>query len=838
MGRRTDKGADTFGALGRIVVLLMVCGVHAALGWFGPRLARTTGTVEVERGGKVALASHQWRLLDDLGARQKEVLARKQELASKPNARFEDRQTVIRAERSRDDAMSRLVNGTKPTGRRLSAEEVAAHRVAVERKFAQEGAAGFSRFDDSLESQLRKSRETPMVIVPIMWLVLACWLGMLICQGEGLELDVQRRRHPMWEWLLSHPIRPAHAFYAELLAPLMANPVYFAALLFPWVLLGSIFGSGPGFGAALCIGLPMAVVTSALNKATETWALLRLGARTRGALLGMISWVGYVAMFAPLLTLQVDGLAKPLAQLGAWLDPWFPAWPVRALMWGWGDARSLVEVVISWWVVVAALGALALWVTQRATSRGLQAPSETQGPAGAKLLSARSRFGAHPLLRKELLWLIRDKSAVVQVILIPLTIAATQAFNFRGLYSLTTGSWSAVCGVAIICGTYFLLVLGPRSLASEGAALWLALTWPRGLEDLLKAKARLWSRVANVVVGVILAVTAVMFPAEWWKIALVGGGWLVFSSTLALKSVSLVTVPSSSGEPEPPNRARHWIAMVGTLAFGTGVVTGSWHVAIVGIVFSSLVAVAMWQNLRARLPYLFDRWSEQPVPAPSLLHATVGIALLSECIAVFMGIAGAVGGVSSLWWARALGYGITGFFGCVIMQSFLGGRGVSVSDIVSWAVGRRRFALPHGIVLGACAGAGLAVLAALYLIALRWVPAARESLDEAAKFAGTHAGAKPWIFLMAVVFAPLAEEYFFRGLLFRTLDRELGDWRAVVLSAAFFALFHPPLAWIPVACVGLVTAWLFQTTRHLLPSVACHVAYNATLFLLPTVAGG
>ncbi len=82
-------------------------------------------------------------------------------------------------------------------------------------------------------------------------------------------------------------------------------------------------------------------------------------------------------------------------------------------------------------------------------------------------------------------------------------------------------------------------------------------------------------------------------------------------------------------------------------------------------------------------------------------------------------------------------------------------------------------------------------------------------------------------------FAPLAEEYFFRGLLFRTLDRELGDWRALALSAAFFAIFHPPLAWVPVAGVGLATAWLFRGTRHLLPSVVCHVVYNASLLLLP-----
>jgi membrane protease YdiL (CAAX protease family) len=833
MGRRVDKGSAMLGGLGRIAVLLMVCGVHAALGWFGPRLARSTGAVEVERGGKIALAADEWHRLDELGVRQQDVLARKRELAVKPNPRFEDRQEVIKAERARDQAMVRLVSGTKPAGRRLSEGEAAVHRSAVERQFAQQGAAGFARLDDSLASQLRKSREEPMVIMPIMGLVVGCWLAMLICQGEGLELDVQRRRHPMWEWLLSHPIRPAHAFYAELLAPLMANPIYFAALLFPWVLLGSIFGSGPGFVAAVGIGLPMAVATSALNKAMETWALLRLGVRTRGAVLGVISWVGYVAMFVPLLTLQGDAVGRPLAQLGAWLSPWFPAWPVRALVVGWGDARSLPEVVIAWWVVAAALGVLALWLTQRATSRGLQAPSENAGPTGARLLSARSRVGENPLVRKELLWLIRDRSAVVQVILIPLTIAATQAFSFRTVYNLTTTSWSAVCGLAIVCGTYFLLVLGPRSLASEGAALWLALTWPRGLEDLLKAKARLWSRVANGVVGAILAVAAVMFPAAWWKIALVGGGWLVFSSTLALKSVALVTVPSSSGEPEPPNRARQWIAMVGTLAFGTGVITGSWHVAIMGIVFSSLVAVAMWQNLRARLPYLFDRWSEQPVPAPSLLHATVGIALLVECIAVFTGLAGALGGASGLWLARALGYGIAGLFGCVFMQSFLSGRGVDVNDILTWAGERRRIAFREGLVVGACAGAGLAVLAAGYMLALHGVPAARESLEEAAKFASSHALARPWIFVMAVFFAPVAEEYFFRGLLFRSLERELGDWRAVVLSAAFFAIFHPPLAWIPVACVGLVTAWLFKNTRHLLPCVVCHMAYNATLLLLP-----
>lgn len=833
LGHRLGRNTDGFATLARVVGVLLVCFVHFTLGRLGPRLSQGAGALESELQGRIAVPTMHWYLVGELTARQKTLDERRRELAARPQPKFEDRQGVIKAEQARDYALGQLVRRTQPSGRSQSAA-AAQHRAAVERQFRERGAAGFAPQGDTYARQLEKAREGPKALIPVLALLLGCWLLMLVCQGEGLELDVQRRRHPMWEWLLTHPIRPPHAFYAELLAPLMVNPVYFTALIFPWVLLSPVFGVGLGFVLALGIGLPIAVATSGLNKAMETWALLRLGVRTRGAILGLVSWLGYVILFLPLLTFQSEALDRPLVQLGAWLSPCFPAWPVRALTFGWGDTANAAQIVGSWWAVAGALGALAFWVTHRATSHGLQAPTGGGGPVGVALLSSCSRLGRNPLQRKELLWLLRDKSAVVQVLLIPLTLAAFQIFNFRGIMSLTAMNWATLCGVAIICGTYFLLVLGPRSLASEGATLWLALTWPRGIEELLRAKARLWSRVASGVVGGILAIAAFLFPAAWWQIALVGGGWLVFSHMLALKAVSLVSVPSSSGEPEPPNRARHAIAMVGTLAFGTGVVTGAWHVAIIGIVFSSLVAVAMWQNLRARLPYLFDPWSERPVPAPSLLHAAVGIAVLVELTGVAMGIAGAAGGSSALWLARAIGYGLGGTLGVLFMQSFLSGRGVRLAEIVRWSGGAPRLSLPSGLALGAATGAGLALLATLYLMVLREVPAARAALDEAARHALNFEGQRHWFFLLAVGFAPAAEEYFFRGLLFRTLDRELGDWRAVALSAAGFAVFHPPLAWVPVAAVGLVTAWLFRQSRYLWPSVVCHMVYNATLLLWPT----
>src|SRR5713101_3376741 len=57
-------------------------------------------------------------------------------------------------------------------------------------------------------------------------MALIWWGVMLIFQGEGLELDLQRRRHPMWEWLFTHPVPSGAIFLAEMLSPMAANPIY------------------------------------------------------------------------------------------------------------------------------------------------------------------------------------------------------------------------------------------------------------------------------------------------------------------------------------------------------------------------------------------------------------------------------------------------------------------------------------------------------------------------------------------------------------------------------------------------------------------------------------
>lgn len=67
-------------------------------------------------------------------------------------------------------------------------------------------------------------------------LALLWWGIMLVFQGEGLELDLQRRRHPMWEWLFFHPVPPGAVYLVEMLSPIAADPVYWGAPLFVGVL--------------------------------------------------------------------------------------------------------------------------------------------------------------------------------------------------------------------------------------------------------------------------------------------------------------------------------------------------------------------------------------------------------------------------------------------------------------------------------------------------------------------------------------------------------------------------------------------------------------------------
>lgn len=119
----------------------------------------------------------------------------------------------------------------------------------------------------------------------------------------------------------------------------------------------------------------------------------------------------------------------------------------------------------------------------------------------------------------------------------------------------------------------------------------------------------------------------------------------------------------------------------------------------------------------------------------------------------------------------------------------------------------------------------------LYLAALRHIPTVADLLRNSEQTFSNIPGLRLGYGIIAVGFAPIAEEYLFRGLLFRALDPAWGGWRAVLGAAAFFTVYHPLLSWPPVLCFGAINCSLFKRTRRLLPCILLHMAYNATVLM-------
>src|SRR5262249_43076873 len=84
-----------------------------------------------------------------------------------------------------------------------------------------------------------------------------------------------------------------------------------------------------------------------------------------------------------------------------------------------------------------------------------------------------------------------------------------------------------------------------------------------------------------------------------------------------------------------------------------------------------------------------------------------------------------------------------------------------------------------------------------------------------------------WALPLALVAAPLFEEFIFRGLIFGGLRRSFGLWPATLVSAAMFAIMHPAISMLPVFVMGVCAALVYERTRSLLAPMLTHAVYNA-----------
>ena len=94
--------------------------------------------------------------------------------------------------------------------------------------------------------------------------------------------------------------------------------------------------------------------------------------------------------------------------------------------------------------------------------------------------------------------------------------------------------------------------------------------------------------------------------------------------------------------------------------------------------------------------------------------------------------------------------------------------------------------------------------------------------------------AKGLLIVLAVVVAPITEELFYRGVLFRTVRDRHGFWAAGLASALPFGLVHyvpSPAADVLVLQItmiftGLGLAWIYERRGTLFAPIAAHMAFN------------
>ena len=86
--------------------------------------------------------------------------------------------------------------------------------------------------------------------------------------------------------------------------------------------------------------------------------------------------------------------------------------------------------------------------------------------------------------------------------------------------------------------------------------------------------------------------------------------------------------------------------------------------------------------------------------------------------------------------------------------------------------------------------------------------------------------------LLAIFVAPLVEEVLFRRILFKTMKDHFSPFSAILYSSGLFALAHPPSSFIPVFCLGCLSASLYHKSNQIHQSILLHTFYNTCVCLI------
>ena len=147
----------------------------------------------------------------------------------------------------------------------------------------------------------------------------------------------------------------------------------------------------------------------------------------------------------------------------------------------------------------------------------------------------------------------------------------------------------------------------------------------------------------------------------------------------------------------------------------------------------------------------------------------------------------------------------------------------TVGQVKGWHFGFQRPRL--GPAVGWSIVAILAYVAITLIYTLLLDPESQEPIETGERY-GTLIGTV----VVIVVVAPLFEEIFFRGFLYRILRGRLGLWPALVIGGSLFGAVHltsgGPLAVALIAPLGFLLCLIYERSGSLYPVIALHALNN------------
>jgi ABC-2 type transport system permease protein len=659
------------------------------------------------------------------------------------------------------------------------------------------------------------------------------------------SLAARELSQPDWdlEWLATLPMRRPVLLWSRIMERAIANPFGLltlgpAATLLAWM-------SGYRWTAVLVGALsifPLLLLAALFRTLVDTGLRISLAPSQLRNLQAMLSVVSILLLY---LVISL-GLMSPLAFVLSWARD-FPAWGswlppglvVRLL--NAPDLPSLLpaaglligETAVMLWIGLTVLAhqlrsgvvAASSRETGRASARTRShpaAPGAGVAPTAATPSAAARLLGA--VQRRELRLLSRDRSFLVQTLVLPVVIVFSQVVFQGRLHgsSLIGMSNAAVASIAFGIAAYTLMMSAFQTLNSEGGALWLLFTIPRSIESILIEKARLWAALALFYPAAVFLMAIAL--KRHLDLELIGFASIVLFGVpiYAVIAVALGVFGCDPLAQEVRTKLRPtyvYLYMMLSGLYTYAIFASQWWQKAVVIVLSGLLSLALWQKARDELPYLLD-----PAASPPARVSTSDGVIAAMLFFVVQGI------VLAIAMADTHTHRLTGG-AIIIAYSIAGALTFALFRLLYWrskALGVPRV-FGAGIGRAVAWGVGAGLVAALGGVAYLGVLQRLDLLQEAVHESARGLESSVWIPVLAIVAAPVFEEFIFRGLIFGGLRRSLKVAPAIAASAAVFAIVHPPGSMIPVFVLGLCAALAFDRSKMLLAPMIAHGIYNAVV---------